>query len=152
MSAANTTRYWMSTVSLEHVRIGVEGSFCQVCHGKKSPLARMSKGDWIIYYSPKTSMDGSEVCQKFTAIGQIADDHIYSFKMSEDFVPFRRKVTYVKKARPLPIRPLLDRLSFIQDKKNWGMRFRYGLFEIQESDFKLIYQGMTSKASEEGKE
>ena len=39
--SAVTTKYWIGTVSREHVRIGVEGGFCQVCHGKKGPLARM---------------------------------------------------------------------------------------------------------------
>lgn len=141
-SAATGQKYWVSTVSREHVLVGVKGKFSQVCHGKKGPLARMKKGDWIIYYSPKISMSEKAQCQRFTAIGKIADDTIYQFKMSENFIPFRRNVNYLNEAREQPIRPLLDELSFTQGKKNWGAVFCFGIFQIPQSDFDLIYQKM----------
>ena len=37
------TKFWIGVVSKEHVLRGVEGGFCQVCHGKKRPLNRMKK-------------------------------------------------------------------------------------------------------------
>ncbi len=142
MSVESAARYWISTVSLEHVLVGVEGNFCQVCHGKKAPLARMKKDDWLIYYSPKLSMGGTEAHQKFTAIGRIADNNIYQFKMAENFIPFRRKVTYLKNVQEQSIRPLLNDLSFTAGKKNWGYKFFLGLFEIPREDFELIYKKM----------
>ena len=39
------TRYWLGVASKDHVQIGVEGGFCQLCHGKKTPLTRMQRGD-----------------------------------------------------------------------------------------------------------
>lgn len=36
-------RYWVGVVSKNHVLRGVEGNFCQVCHGKGGPLNRMKK-------------------------------------------------------------------------------------------------------------
>ncbi len=45
-------------------------------HGKAAPLRRMSKGDWLIYYSPKTDMNDGEPLQQFTAIGQVVDDAV----------------------------------------------------------------------------
>lgn len=36
------------------------------------------------------------------------------------------------------IRPLIERLSFIQDKTHWGYAFRYGHLEIPRADFELI--------------
>ena len=59
-TATSVTKYWVGTVSKEHVLVGVKGGFCQVCHGKKGPLARMKEGDWLIYYSPKESFGGDE--------------------------------------------------------------------------------------------
>lgn len=143
-AAAAVCKYWVSTVSKEHVMIGVEGGFCQVCHGKRTPLARMHKGDWLVYYSPKDSLGGKIPCQSFTAIGQIADENIYAFKMSEDFVPFRRDVEYLKDTKEAPIHPLLEKLSFTKGQKSWGMVFRSGIFEITRDDFKLIYDQMVS--------
>ena len=44
------TKFWVGVVSKEHVQRGVKGGFCQVCHGKKGPLNRMKKGDYLLYY------------------------------------------------------------------------------------------------------
>jgi hypothetical protein len=66
-------RYWIGVESHKHVKIGVAGGFAQLCHGKSAPLKRMKKGDWLIYYSPKTSMTGAPL-QAFTALGQVCGD------------------------------------------------------------------------------
>ena len=99
------TKYWIGTVSQEHVLRGVAGGFCQVCHGKAAPLNRMRRGDWLLYYSPKIRMDGAEKLQAFTAFGQITDNTAYPFQMSETFIPFRRNVEYAETRRNPPQLP-----------------------------------------------
>ncbi len=47
-----TARYWLGVASRDHVLIGVNGGFAQVCHGRRGPLSRMQPGDGLIYYSP----------------------------------------------------------------------------------------------------
>jgi len=42
----------------------------------------------------------------------------------------------------VPILPLVNSLEFIQNKKQWGYPFRFGLFEINEHDFNIIAQQM----------
>jgi len=44
--------------------------------------------------------------------------------------------------RPVDIRPLIGKLDFIKNKKNWGMAFRKGLFEISEKDYGVIAEKM----------
>jgi hypothetical protein len=139
-----SARYWIGAVSQSHVARGVDGGFCQLCHGKAAPLKRMAKGDWLIYYSPKVDFEGDEPYQRFTAIGRIVGDTAYEFAMSKDFVPFRRDVEYLKAAH-VPIRPLLEKLSFIKDPKRWGYAFRFGHFEIAKQDFDLIAIAMLGK-------
>lgn len=39
---------------------------------------------------------------------------------------------------PAPVRPLLDRLSFVTDRRGWGMAFRRGLFRVPAEDFAVI--------------
>ena len=65
------------------------GGFAQLCHGKRAPLARMQVGDWLVYYSPRTDMDGGAPLQSFTAIGRVTGDAVYQHAMSDDFVPHR---------------------------------------------------------------
>jgi len=134
-------RYWIVVVSKDHISRGVGGGFMQANHGKEGPLKRMGVDDWVICYSPKMSYGGTELCQAFTAIGQVADDDIYQHKMTEDFIPYRRNINYYQCAET-PITPLIEKLDFIKNKKAWGYPFRFGFFEIGENDFRLIKSKM----------
>ena len=132
---------WVNTVSRDHVQAGVEGKFTQAGHGKVSGLKRLNAGDWLVFYSPKTSLEGGERLQAFTAIGRVVDDELYQVEMAPGFVPWRRNVNFVDCVET-PIGPLIDSLSFITDKKHWGYMFRFGLFEIPQRDFGLIKRAM----------
>jgi predicted RNA-binding protein len=134
-------KYWINVVSRDHVLRGVEGGFTQANHGKPWALRKMEKGDWLIFYSPKTKYEGGEPLQAFTAIGQIDDDEVYQVDVNADFHPWRRKVRF-EKVIELPIRPLIDELEFIENKTQWGYRFRLGVIEINEHDYTLLKQGM----------
>ncbi|HEU4791239.1 MAG TPA: EVE domain-containing protein [Flavobacterium sp.] len=137
----NNVRYWIATISKEHVKKGVAGSFMQVCHGKEAPLKRMKKGDYLLIYSSKITMEGNEKCQAFTAIGRIKDDEVYQFQMTETFKPFRRNIEF-SECIETSIIPLIDSLEFIPNKKSWGYPFRFGFFEINENDFNFITSRM----------
>ncbi len=141
-------RYWIGVVSASHVSRGVEGGFAQLCHGKAAPLKRMQAGDWLIYYSPRTDMQKGEPLQAFTAIGQVEDDRVYEYPMSDSFIPFRRNIRYTS-CRVTKISSLLEQLSFTRGERNWGCRFRFGHFEISEQDFQIIADAMLN--STEGK-
>ena len=130
-------RYWIGVASKDHVSQGIDGGFCQLCHGKAQPLNRMSVGDWIIYYSPKERFKEITACQKFTALGEVVGSQVYDFEVSSNFVPYRRDIHFLK-AVDVPIHPLIEELSFIKDKNKWGYVFRFGYLEIPKSDFELI--------------
>jgi hypothetical protein len=134
---------WINTVSRDHVRRGVQGRFTQANHGKPDMLKRMARGDWIVFYSPKTEFRSGEPLQAFTAIGQITDDEPYQAEMAPDFHPWRRNVDFLPGAEA-PIRPLIDDLDFIEDKKRWGFKFRFGVFRIDDHDLELIRSAMTA--------
>jgi predicted RNA-binding protein len=137
----NTTKYWIAAVSKQHTMRGVAGSFMQVCHGKQAPLKRMKKGDYLLVYSSKITMEGNEKCQAFTAVGQVKDDDVYQFQMTENFMPYRRNIDFLECVES-PIIPLINDLEFIPNKKSWGYPFRFGFFEIKEQDFNLITSKM----------
>ena len=142
-------RYWIGVASRDHVLCGIQGGFCQLGHGKAQPLARMAVGDWIIYYSPKESLAGATPCQSFSAIAEVTGDSSYAFEMAPGFTPQRRDVRYCA-ANDAPIRPLLERLSFIKDKGHWGYAFRFGHLEITRADFELIATAMLGRAPPHG--
>lgn len=130
-------RYWIGVASKEHVKTGVAGGFSQLCHGKAQPLKRMAVGDGLIYYSAKEKFGEEAPCQQFTAIGEVIGNEVYQFEMFPGFIPFRRDICFFD-AGDVAIRPLIQRLSFINDKARWGYAFRYGHLEIPRADFELI--------------
>lgn len=134
-------KYWINTVSKDHVLIGKKSGIVQAGHGKKAPLQRLHKGDYILFYSPKTSLSDGETLQSFTALAQITGDEVYQVVVNESFKPFRINARYLD-CRETPIRPLIDKLDFIKNKKSWGYPFRFGLFEITRTDFEFIAQHM----------
>jgi hypothetical protein len=138
-------KYWIVCVSKEHVKLALKGGIIQACHGKEQPLRRMQKDDEIVIYSSREKMsDAKSNLQAFTAIGKIADDEIYQYAMSEEFIPFRRRVEYYE-CEEASILPLINSLHFIPNKKFWGYPFRYGIIEINVKDFEFIYSEMKCK-------
>lgn len=135
------SRYWIGVASKEHVENGVKLGICQFCHGKSAPAKRLQKGDFLIYYSSKVTMEGSEHYQKFTAIGIVKDDLPYQVEMENGFKPFRRDIQYLD-AKHVDIKPLIPLLYFIKNKKAWGYVFRYGFLEIDQQSFELIAKEM----------
>ncbi|CAN5434996.1 EVE domain-containing protein [soil metagenome] len=139
------TRYWVSTISLDHVLQGIEGGFTQADHGRDTRLRRLTRGDRIAFYSPRTALGSGKPLQQLTAAGVIADDEPYRVEMAPDFHPWRRRVDF-EEVRAVPIRPLLPLLGFIDDEQKWGLPFRRGLFEVPAGDFGVIVGALRDAA------
>jgi len=141
-------RYWINTISRAHVLTGVKGGFTQADHGKDIRLKKISMGDFIAFYSPRTEYPSGEPLQAFTAIGRIIDETPYQVKMRPDFHPWRRRVRFFE-CHEAPIRPLIESLDFIRNKQQWGFPFRRGLFEVEQADFECIARAMKAMLPEE---
>jgi hypothetical protein len=135
------TQYWINTISRDHVRIGIEGGFTQANHGRATMLRQLARGDLVAFYSPRTSYPDGEPLQRFTAVGRVVDDTPYQAEMTPTFHPWRRQMQFLA-CEESPIRPIVDELGFITDKKRWGYPFRRGLFKISADDFECIARSM----------
>ena len=140
------SRYWVNTISLDHVVLGVEGGFTQADHGRDTRLRRLCRGDEIAFYSPRHSLGAGKPLQQFTALGMIADDEPYRVEVRADFAPWRRRIEF-EVVRAVPIRPLLPMLGFITDEQKWGVPFRRGLFEVPAGDFGVIAGALRDAAT-----
>ena len=101
----------------------------------------MRDGDGLACYSPRADDPSGPPVQAFTAIGRIASGRIYQVDEGEGLAPFRRAVDYLH-ARDAPIRPLIERLTFIRSKTHWGAAFRFGIVRVPEPDFARIAEAM----------
>lgn len=134
-----TARHWVGVVSREHVLIGVEGGFAMLNHGKLAPLKRISPGDTLIYYSPRTSYPDGDVLKAFTAIGTARDKPPYQAEMRMGGMGYRLDIDWLK-ATETPIASLTEGLEFTTG--NWGMLARRGCFEISDADQTTIRAAM----------
>jgi predicted RNA-binding protein len=56
--------------------------------------------------------------------------------------PWRRNVDFLP-CTETPIKPMIDKLDFIEDKRRWGYKFRFGVFRIDDHDLDAIRSAMT---------
>jgi hypothetical protein len=101
----------------------------------------LHQGDWLIYYSPRTSYPSGAPLQAFTAVGQITSEAPYQVTLPDGFQPFRHTVRYLP-CRSVPIQEVLEDLTFLPDKQRWGARFRFGLLMVSRTDFQRIARAM----------
>lgn len=133
-------KYWVGVVAGDHAKIAVSEGVCAFSHGKKPPVARLSVGDRIVYYAPKTGIGTGDIVQAFVAMGTVTGNAPYEKQWAgKDWVAWVRDAEYVT-MQPVPVKPLLPHLSFVSNPRYWGMAFRRGQFEIQAGDFAVIEQ------------
>ena len=139
---------WINTVSRDHVERGVQGRFTQANHGKPHLLRKMDRGDWIVFYSPRTVYPDGPALQALTAIGRIADDEPYQVEVSPEFHPWRRNVDFLECVET-PIRPRIEEMAFIEDRPRRRDKFRFGVFRIDDHDLEVIRSAMVAPSVEE---
>ena len=137
------SNYWIGVAARDHVKVGERNGFAQLGHGKESALSNLKRNDWIVYYSPKTKLEGGDTVQAFVSIGKIVSDTPYVAKVSDNFKPYRVDVNYKEFAKEASIRPLLNELKLTKERgKNWGLVFRRSKIKVDKSDFKIIADAM----------
>lgn len=135
-------RFWLGVASREHVELGVQLGIAQIGHGKRSGLARMQRGDGVVYYAPRLSVSTGTPVRAFAAIGLISDDEIWQADAGP-FQPWRRRVDYDASAREVHLDAVKDRLS-LTSTASWGYQLRRGLLELTPEDFTIIRAAMTT--------
>ncbi len=131
---------WLGVVSRDHVRRGVELGIAQIGHGKRSGLAKMARGDWLVYYSPRASFSGDEPVKVFTAIGQIVDEEIWQADEG-DFKPWRRSVAYDDSAVDVALDDVKGELD-LTSTPSWGYQMRRGLLPLSDRDLEITRTAM----------
>lgn len=107
-------------------------------------MQKLKAGDKIAIYSPRTDYPDGAPLQAFTAFGTVETGNIYQVEMAPDFKPYRVDVRF-EKCNEAPIKPLVDRLSFIKSKTHWGAAFRFGQLKVPEDDFIVVAEAMGVK-------
>jgi hypothetical protein len=140
--AVEGPRYWIAVIPKSRVELAVAGNFAMFAHGRHDAVKRTSAGEWLAYYSPRTTLNAGEEVRAFTAIGRFTDREPYEAEMSAGRVGWRRDIAWQKRTHDADVYPLLDELSFIKDRTHWGLFFHRSLFSVPRDDFALIAKAM----------
>jgi len=132
---------WIGVAAARHIAIGVAEGFAMFAHGRHEAAARVLPGDWVAYYSPREGIDDGAPVRAFTAIGVALDGGPVARAMTPADTGWSRPMHWLD-ARPADVYPLLDRLSFIKDRRHWGIAFRRSLFSVSAADFTIVAEAM----------
>ena len=113
-------RHWVLVVSRDHARRGVEGGFVMANHGKRAPLARMSVGDGLFVYSPRTTYPDGEPLRAVTFVGEVTGEEPEPSEVIAG--GYRRRATLRELDPPVPLADVREHLP--------TSRLRFGCFEI----------------------
>jgi hypothetical protein len=127
-------RHWVLVASREHARRGLRDGFVMANHGKRAPLARMSRGDGILVYSPTTAYPHGEPLRAITVVGEVAGDEPEPSDVIEG--GFRRAAS-LREIEPLPLQDVRDHLPV--------SRLRFGFFELEAEAAEAVWALVTER-------
>jgi len=114
-----TRRHWVIVASRDHARLGIDAGFVMANHGRKAPLARMSVGDGVFIYSPKTTYPNGEPLRSITIVGEITGAEP---EASDAIAGGFRRAARLHEVNPLPLEQIRKHLPV--------SRIRFGFFEL----------------------
>ncbi len=98
--------------------------------GRKTPnRGRLLEGDKILLYQ-----GGEENGGRVVASAELASS-LQQSEDSDDFVKLKNLEVWTK---PVDMRTLINKLSFIKTKRHWGLYLQGGIREIPEVDYNRI--------------
>lgn len=97
-------------------------------HGKRSPLARMSIGDSVLVYSPKTAHPDGEPLRAITIVGTVTGEEP---EPSDVIVGGFRRAASLREIEPLALEEIRQYLPVA--------RIRFGFFELDAADAEHIW-------------
>lgn len=119
---------WVIVAARDHARRGIDGGFVMANHGKRAPLARMSRGDRVLIYSAKTNYPDGEPLRAITIVGEITGEE----PEASEIIPggFRRAAA-LREITPAPLADVRDHLP--------TSRLRFGFFELTGEDANAVW-------------
>jgi hypothetical protein len=97
----------------------------------------------VAYLSSTATIAGKDIWLRFVAIGIEQVSGPYPFDVGEGLMPNRQYVVYVSSDEASSV-VLLGAFECIDNRRLWGYKFRFDLFDIGDHHMPLIAHGMGS--------
>lgn len=139
---------WICVTTEENWRIIREKNVWGVPSRSKKVIESVRKGDKLVFYVIQSKEDDKKLPSRIVAVYEAASESYYDdtplFKSyKRKMFPYRIKIKPIKIAKdPIIFKNLVDKLSFIRNKRYWTVYFRRAMFEIPSEDFEKIMREM----------
>jgi len=137
-------KYWVCVTTQDNWEIIKSKNVWGVTERAKNILSRVAVGDRLIFYVIQTRKDGEVIPSRLVGIFEVASKPYYDDKpvfktYKGNIFPHRIKIKPVKIfSKPIIFKDLVDKLSFIKNKRFWTVYFRRAMFEIPANDYNVI--------------
>jgi predicted RNA-binding protein len=138
-------KHWVFPITLDNLSLCIKHGLIGMSGNNKLRVKNIYKDDLIVFYVSKEHYNTNvNPTKEFHSVAQckgmpfIDNKKIWNGNLIfETRLPI--KVINQKKCK---IEPLIDKLSFIKNKKNWGSAFFSGARQIPPEDFFVIMKAM----------
>jgi len=141
-------------MSEDNFEISKQHNLIAMRESKKTDIDKMKVGDVVVFYIPKKAIDSSSSneaskIQTFQGIAKITSETFSSDEpiwrtLDNDTFPHRKKIEFIDTALNTPIRPLIERLSFVTNTAWWALPLRRGYVEINRTDLDVIRESASA--------
>jgi hypothetical protein len=137
-----TQKFYIGVVARDHALIAAKAGYCSFSHGKQATVDKLNIGDQFVFYAPKSGVMEGETVQAFVALGTVTGEQSVERMWADTkFSAWTKEAAFVP-INEVPVKPMLDDLSFVSNPRYWGMAFRRSFFEITPEDFSKIHKAM----------
>jgi predicted RNA-binding protein len=140
------SNYWVYPITEDSLKICLELGIIGAKGNNAYRLKKWKPGDLIIFYVSRERFDSQRPVRKFCAIAECIG---YSFNSAENIFPDSKTEEYPTRIKikalsnkKCEIKPLIEQLDFIKNKKNYGSAFISGTRNVSAKDFNIIRESM----------
>src|SRR5579863_908510 len=112
------TRYFLFTGPLNHLAYFKTHGYIQQNYNHKKRLAKLSSGDYVVFYASSTGGATKKPYRKIIAIGRVTNPKIKTVRVGGK--QYHRMKVKFQKFKEVSLSKKIRRLRFIKNKKYYG--------------------------------
>lgn len=142
-------KFWIVTISEDNLEIAIERGLIGLPAKRKHYIESMTEGDTMVFYISKKRAGYYDrngcVCDfgpiaKITGPTSYNNELIWKSRFGEIY-PWRRNISLTLNKR-VNARNIISKLTFIHNKRKWGLCFITGIREITPKDYQTLFDAV----------
>jgi len=142
-------KFWIVTISQDNLESAIEHGLIGLPTKRKYYIESMTESDTIVFYISKKRSgyyDRNGIVSDFGPIAKITGPAFHSNELIwksrfREIYPWRRTISLVLNKR-ISARNIISRLTFIHNKRRWGLYFIQGAREITPEDYQTLFDSI----------